>query len=156
MNLEQSIARYYQQLSPKYITWDFYKNYIDVEPPFGQLGLPVFLRTYSRHIESEKRREKWMETVLRNVEFSIGLDGVTSYEELKKEAEVLFDYIFNLRTFPSGRSLWTAGSKQTEADPSSTWNCTFRVIDSISAYGEIFYWLLIGAGCGFSVEKEFT
>ena len=94
MNFTDSIRRYYEQLSPKYITWDFYEKYIDVEPPFGQLGLPVFLRTYSRHIESEKRREKWCETTLRNVEFSIGLDGITSYDELKKEAEELFDYLF--------------------------------------------------------------
>ncbi len=156
MNLPESIERYYNSLRPKYITWDFYKKYIDLEPPFGQLGLPVFLRTYSRHIESEKRREKWCETVLRNVEFSIGLDTKTPFAELQKEAEELFDFMFNLRTFPSGRSLWTAGSLQTKTDPSSTWNCTFRVIDSISSYGEIFYWLLIGAGCGFSVEKEFT
>lgn len=156
MNFAKSIERYYKSLEPKYITWEFYQKYIDVEPPFGQLGLPVFLRTYSRHIESEKRREKWCETVLRNVEFSIELDKVTPYEELKKEAEELFDFIFNLRTFPSGRSLWTAGTLQTKTDPSSSWNCTFRTIDSISAYGEIFYWLLIGAGCGFSVEKEYT
>jgi ribonucleotide reductase alpha subunit len=156
MNLSESIERYYNSLRPKYITWDFYEKYIDLEPPFGQLGLPVFLRTYSRHIASEKRREKFCETVLRNVEFSIGLDTKTSFAELQKEAEELFDFMFNLRTFPSGRSLWTAGSLQTKTDPSSTWNCTFRTVDSISAYGEIFYWLLIGAGCGFSVEKEYT
>jgi ribonucleotide reductase alpha subunit len=156
MNLSESIERYYNSLSPKYITWEFYEKYIDIEPPFGQLGLPVFLRTYSRHIESEKRREKFCETVLRNVEFSVGLDTKTPFAELQKEAQELFDFMFNLRTFPSGRSLWTAGSLQTKTDPSSTWNCTFRVVDSISAYGEIFYWLLIGAGCGFSVEKEYT
>lgn len=156
MILKDSVRRHFENVAPKYIEWDFYKNYIDVEPPFGQLGLPVFLRTYSRHIESEKRREKWIECVLRNVEFSIGLDKVTPYSELKKEAEELFDYIFNLRTFPSGRSLWVAGSQQTQVDPSSVWNCTFRSINSISAFSEIFYWLLIGAGCGFSVEKQYT
>jgi adenosylcobalamin-dependent ribonucleoside-triphosphate reductase len=155
MILKDSIRRHFENVAPKYIEWDFYKNYIDVEPPFGQLGLPVFLRTYSRHIPSEKRREKWIETVLRNVEFSIGLDNVTSYAELKKEAKELFDYIFNLRTFPSGRSLWVAGSQQTQVDPSSVWNCTFRSINSITSFSEIFYWLLIGAGCGFSVEQKY-
>ena len=151
----KSTKQYFDDLNPKYIAWDFYKQYIDVEPPFGQLGLPVFLRTYSRYIPFLNRREKWCETVLRNVEFNIGLDKKTSFEKLKEEAENLFDYIFNLKTFPSGRSLWTAGTSQTEADPSSTWNCVFRTIDSISSYGEIFYWLLIGAGCGYSVEKQF-
>lgn len=153
---DKSIKQYFNNLKPKYITWEFYERYTKLEPSFGQLGLPVFLRTYSRYTPFLNRREKWCETVLRNVEFNIDLDKVSSYTELKKEAEELFDYMFNLKTFTSGRSLWTAGTSQTESDPSSNWNCTFRTIDSISAYGEIFYWLLIGAGCGFSVEKEFT
>ena len=150
------VKAHFEDLAPKFIDWEFYEPYTKLEPPFGQLGLPVFLRTYSRYLPKQKRREKWVETVLRNVEFSIGLDKKSPAEGLKKEAQMLFDAMFNLRCFPSGRSLWVAGTKQTEVDPSSVWNCTFCVINSISCFSEIFYWLLIGAGTGCSVEEKYT
>lgn len=146
---------YFDLLSPKYIDWSFYEPYTTQEPPFGELGVIVYLRTYSRFIEELGRREKWCETVLRNIEYSLSLDTVTSVEDKRKEAEALFDMMFNMRGFPSGRSLWTAGTPQTLRDASSSWNCTFRAIDSISAFSEIFYWLLIGAGTGFSVESKY-
>ena len=146
---------YYNLIAPKYITWDFYSKYTQLEPPFGELGLPVFLRTYSRFIKELNRREKWCETILRNIEYSLSLDNISSNDSKKKEAESLFETMFNMQGFPSGRSLWTAGTPQTTKDPSSSWNCTFKVIDNLSAFSEIFYWLLIGAGTGFSVEKKY-
>jgi adenosylcobalamin-dependent ribonucleoside-triphosphate reductase len=146
---------YYNLIAPQYITWDFYSKYILLEPPFGELGLPVFLRTYSRFIKELNRREKWCETILRNIEYSLSLDNISSDDSKKKEAESLFEMMFNMRGFPSGRSLWTAGTPQTTKDPSSSWNCTFKVIDNLSAFSEIFYWLLIGAGTGFSVENKY-
>jgi len=144
---------YFDILSPTFIDWQFYANYIEQEPPFGELGAIVFIRTYSRFIEELGRREYWRETVLRNVEYSLNLDTITPIEDKRNEAEALFDMMFNLRGFGSGRSLWTAGTPQTLRDPSSSWNCTFRVIDDLSSFSELFYWLLIGAGTGFSVEK---
>jgi ribonucleotide reductase alpha subunit len=147
--------KYYRLINPKYISWDFYSDYIEQEPPFGELGVIVFLRTYSRFIESLQRREYWREVCLRVVEYSLSLD-ITSTEEWKtKEAEELFDAMFNLQGFPAGRSLWTAGTKQSQVDSSCAWNCTFRVIDDISSFSEIFYWLMIGAGTGFSVEEKY-
>lgn len=146
---------YFDLINPKYIDWSFYSKYIDREPPFGELGLIVYFRTYSRFIEQLQRREYWRETCLRVVEYSLSLDTVSSDEWKKDEAENLFDVMFNLKGFPAGRSLWTAGTKQTEVDSSCNWNCTLRIINDISSFSEIFYWLLIGAGTGFSVEEKY-
>jgi len=150
----ESKRAFFDLVNPKLISWEFYQQYIDVEPSFGQLGLIVFLRTYSRFIDKLKRREKWCETVLRNVEYSLSLDTVSDFASKQHEAEQMFDMMFNLKGFPSGRSLWIAGTKQTERDPSAMWNCVGRVIDDLSSFSEIFYWLLIGAGAGFSVEQK--
>lgn len=146
---------YFDLVSPQYISWDFYANYLDKEPPFGQIGSIVYLRTYSRFISQLQRREVWQETILRVIEYSLSLDTISTFNDKCNEAEALFDMMFNLQGFPAGRSLWTAGTKQTLKDASSNWNCTFRTVDSLSAFSEIFYWLLIGAGTGFSVEHQY-
>jgi adenosylcobalamin-dependent ribonucleoside-triphosphate reductase len=150
----ESKQQYFNLVKPQYISWNFYKDYINVEPNFGELGLVVYLRTYSRFVEELNRREKWCETVLRVVEYSLSLDTVSTKENKIKEAEELFDAVFNLRLFPAGRTLWIGGSKQTEVDGSANWNCTYCNIDTISSFSEIFYWLMIGAGTGFSVEQK--
>lgn len=146
---------YFDLVNPQYISWEFYSQYLDKEPPFGELGAIVYLRTYSRFVNELKRRETWQETVLRNIEYSLSLDKVTPRADKCREAEALFDMMFSLQGFPAGRSLWTAGSPQTKKDSSSNWNCTFKTVDSLSAFSEIFYWLLIGAGTGFSVEEKY-
>lgn len=150
----QSKEQYFNIINPKYITWEFYKKYIDVEPNFGTLGLIVFLRTYSRYIPQLKRREKWCETLLRVVEYNVGLDKTSSFSFLKQEAEQLFDDMFNLKTFVSGRSLWIGGTKITDRHGSAIFNCTYANIDSISSFTELYYELLLGAGTGFSVEEH--
>lgn len=153
--MSKQAIEYFELINPCYIKWDFYKKYIDIEPPFSQVGLITYLRTYSRYVEELGRREYWRETCLRVVEYSLSLDNVSGYENKRKEAEELFDTMFNLRGFSSGRSLWTAGTKQTEVDSSSGWNCCYKSINTISSFSEIFYWLMIGAGTGFSVQKKY-
>lgn len=145
---------YYHLRDRAFISYNFYKKYINQEPPFGKLGLLTYLRTYSRFITKLNRREKWCEVVLRVVEYNIGLDTITPYNELKKEAEQLFDDLFNFRTFLSGRTYWIGGTEVTDKNGSAIFNCTFRQINNISAFSETYYWLLLGAGVGFSVEDK--
>ena len=89
---------YWDEIQPKYISWNFYKSYVNKKPKFDTLGLTTFLRTYSRYIPSIRRREKWCECVLRVVEYSMSLDN-REYIGKREEAEQLFDAIFNLKTF---------------------------------------------------------
>lgn len=150
----ESKREFFDEIKPNLISWDFYKQYIDKEPNFTDVGLVVFLRTYSRFIENLKRREKWCETCLRTTEFNFSLDEKTPQSDLKKEAEEFFDGLFNLEIFPSGRSLWIGNTKSVKENGSAIFNCTYVNIDSISSFSEIYYWLLLGAGTGFSVESK--
>jgi len=148
----ESCKTFFNLQQPQYIDWDFYQPYLEIEPPFGELGVVVYLRTYSRFIPELNRREKFAETCLRVVEYSLSLDTVSSLDSKKEEAKLLFDCLFNLRGFAAGRSYWIANTAITKYDSSANWNCTLRLIDSISSFSEIFYWLLLGAGTGFNIE----
>lgn len=128
------------------------------------LGQFVYLRTYSRFLPSEGRRETWKETCRRATEYNVQL-GVkhtekigygADYEWHRKEAELLFDNMFNLRQFLSGRTLWVGGAENGVADkfPLANFNCSFINIASWSDLGDLFYLLLVGTGVGLKCTKE--
>lgn len=129
---------------------EFISKYKHLSSPMKQLGEFVYYRTYSRWLENEKRREKWWETCRRVVEFNCGLVENVS----KQEAEDLYDNIFHLRLFPSGRTLWSGGIETSYTNPTSQFNCSFTVIDDFDVYKDICYLLMLGVGVGFSVEKK--
>ena len=113
------------------------------------LGEFVYYRTYSRWLSGEKRREYWWETVRRAVEYNCRLvTGVTT-----DEAERLYDNIYNLRQFPSGRTLWLGGTEIAEQYGAGNYNCAFCIIDGYEKFSELFYLLMIGTGVGFRVLK---
>ena len=63
-------------------------------------------------------------------------------EEEIKEAELLFDNLFNLRTFTSGRTLYMGGTEVVDKYPLSNYNCAFTDIEDfricrciLSSYG---------------------
>jgi ribonucleoside-triphosphate reductase len=128
------------------------------------LGQFVYLRTYSRFLPSEGRRENWRETCRRATEYNVQL-GVkhtdkigypVDYEWHRKEAELLFDNMFNLRQFLSGRTLWVGGAENGVADkyPLANFNCSFINVASWSDLGDLFYLLMVGTGVGFKCTKE--
>lgn len=132
------------------LTDEFISKYKHLPNPMNALGEFVYYRTYSRWIEEEKRRENWWETVRRTVEYNCSLvDGVT-----KEEAEKLFDNIFNLRQFLSGRTLWVGGTSIANEYGTSNFNCAYCIIDDFSKFKELFYLLMVGAGVGFRVLKS--
>ncbi len=130
------------------------------------LGQFVYYRTYSRWLPNEGRRETWKETCRRAVEYNVQL-GVrhtekigfpVDYEWHRNEAELLFDNMFNLRQFLSGRTLWVGGAENGVAEkyPLSNFNCSFVNIRSWSDLGDLFYLLMVGTGVGFKVTKAFA
>ena len=153
--------QYISIVKPKLLTQNFLSEYIDKQPPFGQLGLIVYLRTYSRFIPQLKRREKWWETCLRVVEYSFSLlpnkprkPSYFTQEKQKEEAEALFDTLFNLRGFTSGRTLFVGGSEASRLYPSSNFNCSYCNVDSLKSFADAMYLLLLGCGVGYSVELK--
>lgn len=152
---------YVNLIKPKYLTREFLSNYKNKKVPFGQLGLIVYLRTYSRFIPELKRREHWWETCFRVVEYSLSLvpersRTYFSFEDKQKEAEELFDNIFNLNLFPSGRTLFVGGTEAVKLYPSANFNCSFTVVDSIKSFVDAMYLLLLGCGVGYSIEEQYV
>ncbi len=142
-----------------------YKHQPDPFPT--ELGKFVYYRTYSRPIPEEQRRESWWETCYRVVEFNIRLQldamkrqGMEVTEslmhDLTKEAEEIYDMMYHLKLFPSGRSLWVAGSKASYMYPLSNFNCSFVTVDSFKKFSEIFFVLMLGTGAGLSVQREYV
>ena len=133
------------------LTNEFLRPYKEKANPFpNPLGEFVYYRTYSRYLAEEGRREKWWETVRRVVEYNCSLDpNVTS-----REAEKMFDFIYNLKLFPSGRTLWVGGEEVSKQVKTANFNCSFNIIDNLKAFYDTFYLLMVGAGVGARILKS--
>lgn len=139
--------------SCNFLSDEFIAQYKNKKVPFTNLGEFIYLRTYSRFLEDKGRREHWEETIRRAIEYNIGLEvkfnPKADIQKLKKEAEELYDNMFHLRQFTSGRTLWVGGTPVANLFPMANYNCSFLVLDSFEAFCEIFYLLMIGSGVGF-------
>jgi len=141
---------------------DFLSRYPDQPAHMTPLGQFTFYRTYARFLSAEGRRETWRETVARAVEYNVGLDGrhrakiglPVPDDWLRREAEALFDAVFNLRQFPSGRTLWVGGTPVSETYPMANYNCSFTNIEKWEDLCELFYLLMLGSGVGFKCTPK--
>lgn len=137
------------QKEDRLLTDEFISKYKHQNSPMDPLGEFVYYRTYSRWLPGEKRREYWWETVRRAVEYNCSLAKTN-----RSEAEELFDNIFHLRQFLSGRTFWVGGTAVADNYPMANYNCSFQVIDKFAAYRDIFYLLMIGSGVGVRILKD--
>ncbi len=114
------------------------------------LGEFIYLRTYARWIESEGRRETWIETVDRYVDFMRENLGDKLSE--KEYAEVR-DAILKQEVMPSMRLMQFAGEPARKCN-TCAYNCTFTAPAKIADFAEIMYLSMQGCGVGFSVESQ--
>lgn len=140
---EQDKTREIRKKDDRLLTDEFVSKYKHMQSPMEALGNFVYYRTYSRYLPEEKRREFWWETVRRSVEYNCSLVPTTRHE-----AEELFDNIFHLRQFLSGRTFWVGQTDVANYYPMANYNCAFQVIDSFEAFRDLFYLLMIGSGVG--------
>lgn len=144
----------------KFLSDSFIEKYKSIKPPMTELGMFVYYRTYSRWLEDEKRREYWYETCRRAVDYIFTLEGdyknfekngstCNEINELISEAETLFDNMFYLRQFPSGRTLWVGGTEVATKFPTSNFNCSYITVDDFGCFAELYYLLMVGTGAGF-------
>lgn len=144
---------------------EFLDNYPDMPEHMNELSNFVFYRTYSRWLKNKGRRETWKEAVTRAVEFNVNLSikqleknnyYAIPLDKIQIEAETLFDNIFNLRQFLSGRTHWVGGADTNIGNefPLSNFNCAFIEIKDWKDLCEIFYLLLVGTGVGFKATKS--
>lgn len=128
---------------------EFLSPYKHAPNPMEQLGSFVYTRTYSRFLPRLGRREFWWETVRRAVEYNCSLAPTP-----REEAEKLYDNIYHMRQFLSGRTLWVGNTPVADEYPMANYNCAFEVIDDYHAYHDLFYLLMVGSGVGVRVLKE--
>jgi adenosylcobalamin-dependent ribonucleoside-triphosphate reductase len=133
----------------KLLSEEFISKYKHIGSSMNQLGSFVYYRTYSRWLPEERRREYWWETVRRAVEYNCSLVPTK-----REEAEELYDNIFHLRQFLSGRTFWVGGTPVSYNYPMANFNCAFEIINDFHSFRDLFYLLMIGSGVGVRILKS--
>lgn len=149
------------RMEKRFLSDSILKRYSNLKAPMTELGEFVYTRTYSRWLPEQGRRETWLETITRTIEYNIGLELEffeenqpwlnleTAKKKLEKEAEELLENMFYLRQFASGRTMWVANTPVSREYPLSNFNCSFMALDNFQAFAEMFYLLMLGSGTGF-------
>lgn len=109
---------------------------------------------YSRWLEAEGRRETWVETVDRYINFMHN-HANKNYEGAIPDTFWLEarEAVLNHEVMPSMRALMTAGPAL-ERENLAQFNCSFVAVDDVRAFDEALYILMNGVGLGFSVESK--
>ena len=114
------------------------------------LGEFIGYLIYARWIPEEDRRETWIETVGRYLDFMReNLGNRLSLEDYQE----LFEAILSQQVLPSMRLLWSAGPAA-RATNVTGYNCSYIAITKIRDFGEILHISMCGTGVGFSVEEK--
>ncbi len=113
------------------------------------LGEFVYYRTYANWIEEENRRETWIETVGRYMDFMKENLG----EKLSEgEYEEVRQAILKQEAMPSMRLLQFAG-KAARSTNVCAYNCSFIAPTKLEDFAEIMYVSMCGTGAGFAAES---
>jgi len=110
----------------------------------------IYYRSYSRWIPSENRRETWIETVDRYVNF---MRQNLADKLTEQEYTDIRNAILNQEVMPSMRLFWSAGEAASKTN-TTVFNCSFTTVSSIRDFCDILYILMCGCGVGFSVEQQ--
>lgn len=116
-----------------------------------QLQQFQFFDKYSRFDYNLGRRETWVETVNRTVDFLHELAG----DRLDRETyERLRRGILEMKVMPSMRLLAMAGPAARRSNI-TLYNCSYQPVESIDSFVEALIISMSGCGVGFSVEREY-
>src|SRR3989344_1935766 len=110
----------------------------------------IFYQFYSRWREDLGRRETWVETIDRFMDYMKERMGKKltppEYAEVRES-------ILKQEVCPSMRLLWSAG-KAVRRTSVCAYNCAYIAPTSWQDLSEILYVSMCGTGCGFTVEPE--
>jgi len=116
----------------------------------------IHVSRYSRWLEEKGRRETWVETVDRYMDFMKNhLVRNYGYKEDEKTFTDVREAILHHKVMPSMRAMMTAGPAL-ERDHIAAYNCSFIAVDSLRSFDEAMYILMNGTGVGFSVEQKYV
>jgi ribonucleoside-triphosphate reductase len=116
----------------------------------------IHVSRYARWRDEDNRRETWVETVDRYINFMTGhLKEHMGYEPPVEEVQMVRSYILEHKALPSMRALMTAGPAL-ERNNIAGYNCSYVVMDDPVAFDETLYILMNGTGVGFSAERQYS
>lgn len=139
----------------------FLTQYQDKQPKFGPIGLITYKRTYARPLENGKSEEFW-QTIQRVVEgtFNIQYNHSTKNNlpwdntRAQKEAQRMYELIWDFKFIPPGRGLWMMGTDYVDKrGGAAVNNCAFVSTKDINKdFAEPFCFLMdmsmLGVGVG--------
>lgn len=116
------------------------------------LQMAQYLNKYSRYDYEKGRRETWVETVDRVVNFLMEL----SENKLdQSDYDLMRQYILEMKAMPAMRVIATAG-EVARRNNIAVFNCSAVGVDSIDAFVEALIISMNGCGVGYSVESRFV
>ena len=116
----------------------------------NQLAEYIFYSSYSRWLDDKSRRETWVETIDRYINFM--RDNLGDKLKDKEYAEIR-EYMLNMKALGSMRLLQFAG-QAAHVSNVTAYNCSYIAPTCWQDFAEIMYILMCGAGLGFSVEEQ--
>lgn len=112
----------------------------------------VYYIHYSRWMDSEGRRETWIETIDRYMEFmQENIGNNLSEAEYANVRQAMLEQ----KIVPSMRLMWASGEAARKTNVTA-YNCSYIAVEKIEDFGEIMYISMCGTGVGFSVEEKHT
>ena len=116
----------------------------------NQLSEFVYYSIYSRWLPEKNRRESWIESVQRYVDF---MKENLGNKLTDAEYEEIYDYMLSQKAIGSMRLFWAAGDAARKTNVAA-YNCSYLAPTKWQDFGEIIYILMCGTGLGFSVERQ--
>ncbi|MCX6712131.1 MAG: ATP cone domain-containing protein [Candidatus Vogelbacteria bacterium] len=110
----------------------------------------IYYRSYSRWIDEAGRRETWMESVDRYLNFMKENIGTKLKEA---EYDELRGAMLAQKVMPSMRLMWSAGPAARKTNVTG-YNCTYLAPTTFQDLAEVMYLSMSGCGVGFSVESQ--
>lgn len=117
-----------------------------------QLQKFQFYDKYSRFNYDLGRRETWIETVDRSVEY---LRELSEYRLPSETYDRIRKGILEMRVMPSMRLLAMAGPAA-RRNNIAIYNCSYMPVDSIDSFVEALIISMSGCGVGYSVERQYV
>lgn len=144
---ERSVVREQQREIPPHVKQLVAEGKKYFRSPLSEF---MYYRSFSRWIPNENRRETWIETVDRYMNYMHENLGAkltdVEYGDVR-------DGILRQAAMPSMRLLWGAGPAARAANMVA-YNCSFIAPSKLEDFGEIMMLSMCGCGVGFSVEEH--
>lgn len=124
--------------------------------PWSSVGYLTYRRTYSREIPNTQGslHEDWPDTVDRVIRAT---DDQLQVGFTPEEKARLRSYMLQLKGTVAGRFLWQLGTNTVSTlGLASLQNCCFTTVDKPEAFTWTFDLLMLGAGVGYNIQREYV